>query len=135
MTLEAIKFRADESIIDMPKDLQSLKGKVTNLSLFGKELDDTIYLSDEKYRVAILFEKVKIGVHYNYQNRNGACYIEIAFNGALTKGNYTDAELQICITPTNNTLDNNFSSTKSTITKEINQIKEENYLKLKQTNS
>jgi len=129
MTLEDMKFRADETLYEMPKDLESLKGRVSNLNLHGKELDDTIYLSKEEYRKAELMEKLKFAISYNYLNRSGLCYLEISFSGALGKGEYNDSELRISVSPSNYTYDNHFSSTKIKISQEISRIKEANYLK------
>lgn len=135
MTLDSMKFRADESITGLPKDLESLKGRVSNLNLHGKELHDTIYLSEEEYRVAILCEKVRFNVIYKYLNRNGICSIEVTFNGALGMKGYNDTELRISMSPATNSFDNNFTSTKSLITKEINKIRDNNYTKYKQNQS
>jgi hypothetical protein len=132
ITLDSMKFRADDTISGLPKDLESLKGRVSNLNLHGKELHDTIYLSEEDYRTAILCEKVRFNVIYKYLNRNGICSIEIAFSGALGTNGYKDTELRISITPAPTSFDSNFNSTKSLITKEINKIRDDNYSKYKQ---
>ncbi len=135
MTLDSMKFRTDETISGLPKDLESLKGRVSNLNLHGKELNDTIYLSEEEYRVAILCEKVRFNVIYKYLNRSGICFIEVAFNGALSRTGYKDTELRISITPAPTSFDSNFTSTKVLITKEVNKIKNNNYIKYKQNQS
>jgi len=127
MTLEDMRFRADESVNEMPQDLESLKGRVSNLNLHGKELDDTIYLSQTEYRDSILCEKMKFGISYNYMNRNGLCYLEFSFSGALGKTDYNDSELKISIVPSIYSYDNLFSSTKIKIVQEINRIKESKY--------
>jgi hypothetical protein len=132
MTLEDMKFRADETIDKMPEALDSLKGRVSNLNLHGIELDDTIYLSDEEYRRAELCEKLKYIITYSYLNRSGICYLELSFSGALGKNDYSDAELRISVTPSNYTYDNNFSNTKVKLIQEINRIKDVNYLKFQQ---
>ena len=132
MILEDMRFRPDETMANLPDDLASLKGRVSQLNLHGKELDDTIYFSHEEYKAAILCEKVKYYVSYNYMNRTGICFIDIAFSGALGRIDYNDSALQISITPCNNSYDTNFASTKMKISKEINEIKKNNYLKFKQ---
>lgn len=135
ITLDSMKFRTDETISGLPKDLESLKGRVSNLNLHGKELHDTIYLSEEEYRTAILCEKVRFSIIYKYLNRNGSCSVEVTFTGALGTKGYKDTELRISITPAPTSLDNNFKSTKTSITKEINKIKDDNYTKYKQKQS
>lgn len=133
ITLESMKLKADEEIDDIPKDLESWIGKVSALNLYGKQLDDTIYLSDERYRKAVLCEKVKFNIVYTYLNRSGICCVEISFQGALkANGGYNDTELLISITPNNNSFDNNFSSTKQIFNKEVHRIKENSYNKFKQ---
>ena len=132
MILENMKFRPDETMDNIPEDLDSLKGRVSQLNLHGKELDDTIYLSREEYKSSILCEKVKYYVSYNYINRSGICFIEIAFSGALKIDDFNDAEIRIAITPHNNSYDTNFTSTKMKISQEVNKIKKDNYLKFKQ---
>lgn len=135
ITLDSMKFRADETISGLPKDLESLKGRVSNLNLHGKELHDTIYLSEEDYRTAILCEKVRFNIIYKYLNRNGICYVGVAFSGALVQKGYKDTELRISITPAPTSFDTNFTSTKALITKEINKIRDDNYTKYKQKQS
>ena len=133
ITLESMKLKADEEAGDIPKDLESWIGKVSALNLYGKQLNDTIYLSDERYRKAVLCEKVKFNIVYTYLNRSGICCVEISFQGALkANGGYNDTELLISIIPNNNSFDNNFSSTKLALNKEVHQIKESNYKKFKQ---
>lgn len=133
ITLESMKLKADKEATDIPKDLESWIGKVSTLNLFGKQLNDTIYLSEESYRKAVLCEKVKFNIVYNLLNRSGICNIEISFQGALRANDeYKDAELLISITPNNNSFDNNFSSTKLAFNKEIHRIKESSYNKYKQ---
>ncbi|WP_143959485.1 hypothetical protein [Litoribacter populi] len=132
ITLDSMKFRADDTISGLPKDLESLKGRVSNLNLNGKELHDTIYLSDGGYRSAILCEKVRFNISYKYFNRNGICSIEVAFSGALGAKGYKDTELRISITPAPSSFDTNFKSTKALIKKEINIIRDKNYAKYKQ---
>ena len=132
MILENMKFRPDETMNNIPEDLDSLKGRVSQLNLHGKELDDTIYLSREEYKSSILCEKVKYYVNYNYMNRSGICFIEISFSGALKINDFNDAEIRIAITPCNNSYDTNFASTKTKIVQEVNKIKNDNYLKFKQ---
>jgi hypothetical protein len=132
MILESMKFRPDETMIGIPEDLDSLKGRVSQLNLHGKELDDTIYLSREEYKSSILCEKVKYYVNYRYMNRNGICFIEIAFTGALGRDDFNDTEIRIAIIPCNNSYDTNFSNTKIKIAQEISNIKKDNYLKFKQ---
>lgn len=132
ITLDSMKFRADETLSNIPKDLESLRGRVSNLNLHGKELHDTIYLSEENYRTAILCEKVRFNLIYKYLNRSGICSIEIAFHGSLGIKDYKDTELRISIIPAPTSFDNNFISTKVLITKEINKIKDENYQKFQQ---
>ncbi|GHV72594.1 hypothetical protein FACS1894201_02730 [Bacteroidia bacterium] len=127
-----MRFRPDETMENLPDDLDSLKGRVSQLNLHGKELDDTIYLSREEYKAAILCEKVKYYVSYNYMNRSGICLIDVAFAGALGRTDYNDSALQISITPCNNSFDTNFASTKVKISQEISKIKKDNYLKFKQ---
>jgi hypothetical protein len=131
MVLEDMRFRPDETMGTLPDDLDSLKGRVSQLNLHGKELNDTIYLSREEYKSAILCEKVKYYIHYNYMNRNGICLIDVAFSGALSRNDYNDSALQISITPSNNSYDTNFASTKTKIVQEISRIKKDNYLKFK----
>lgn len=133
ITLESMKLKADEEIDDIPKDLESWIGKVSALNLYGKQLNDTIYLSDERYRKAVLCEKVKFNIVYTYLNRSGICCVEISFQGALkANGGYNDTELLISITPNNNSFDNNFFSTKQVFNKEVHRIKENSYNKFKQ---
>lgn len=135
MTLEDMKFRADEMMNEMPDDLKSLQGRVSNLNLHGKQLDDTIYLSNEEYRKAELCEKLKFMISYKYLNRVGVCYLEVSFSGALGRSDYNDSELRISVTPSNNTFDNLFSSTKIKLLKEVNKLKESGYLRFKQETS
>ena len=126
-----MKFRPDETISNIPEDLDSLKGRVSQLNLHGKELDDTIYFSREEYQSSILCEKVKFYVNYNYMNRSGICYIEISFTGALGRDDFKDTEIRIAITPCNNSYDTNFTSTKIKIAQEVSKIKKDNYFKFK----
>ncbi|MDP4272104.1 MAG: hypothetical protein Q8909_18575, partial [Bacteroidota bacterium] len=132
ISLESIKIRPDETMSNLPKDLESMKGKVANLNLHGQELDDTIYISDDTYRSSILCEKMKFGLQYNYLNRTGLCIIEASFTGALSRNDFNDTELRISIIQHNNSFDSNFSSTRTKLLKEINRIKESGYTNFKQ---
>lgn len=130
ITLESLRFRPDEAANNLPLDLESLKGRVANLNLHGKELHDTIYLSNEGYMKVELCEKIKYHISYANNNRDGSCYLEISFSGALKKiSDYSDSELRISITPCFDTKDNFFTGTKRKLLEIVNHIKNKSYIK------
>ena len=133
ITPEIMKFKVDENINSIPRDLESLKGRVSNLKLQGKELDDTVYLADEAYRKAIFCEMMQYRVEYSHLNKTGICHLEITFNGAISN-EIKDAELQISIIPNYGSVDTNFSKTKMALYKEITIIRDTNYKKFKLSN-
>lgn len=126
VNLEGMKFRPDETIDNLPQDLESMKKRVSNLNLYGKELNDTIYLSDETYRKSILCEKVKMSFKYNHVGKKYKTILELSFAGALGQNDYKNADLQISIYPHNNE-ENSFSKVKKVISVEIEKVKNESY--------
>lgn len=133
MILEDMRFRPDETMQNIPIDLESLKNRVTQLNLHGKELNETVYFTKDEYITSILCEKVRYYISYNYLNRKGTCFLEISFYGALGKDDFHDSPLRLSILPCNNTYDTNFSSTKIKLNNIVNRIKNDQYLIYKQS--
>ncbi|WP_066835574.1 hypothetical protein [Rufibacter ruber] len=129
--LEGIKFKPDDNCEDLPEDLESMKGKVSNLNLNGKELNDTVYISQEKYKNAILCEKMKFKLKFDYMNSKGMCFVELSFPNATYSSLY-NPELQISITPySKNNLSVSFNTIKTKIEAEVEKLKDTNYSKFK----
>lgn len=89
--LEFIVVKPDNSIDEnIPFDLESLKDKVSELSIGGKDLD-TIHYFTKEYKQALLMQSVKIKYRYNYASEQGFCLLDLDFKNGLSE---PDAELQ-----------------------------------------
>jgi len=89
--LEYIVVKPDNSFEgDIPFDLESLKDKVSELSIGGKNLDAIHYFTME-YKQALLMQSVKIKYRYNYASEQGYCLLDLDFKNGLLE---PDAELQ-----------------------------------------
>lgn len=129
--LENIKIRPDETIENLPEDLASMKGKVSNLNITGTDLDKLYYIEKEEYKKAILCEKVKIKYKFDLHIGSGHCIIDYGFPGALSKSTNYDAEFQTSIWITESkTVGMNYNSAIRLINKEITKMKMSKYNKI-----
>ncbi len=129
--LENIKIRPDETIENLPEDLASMKGKVSNLNITGTDLDKLYYIEKEEYKKSILCEKVKIRYKFDLHIGKGHCIVDYGFHGALSKSTNYDAEFQTSIWITESkTVGLNFSSAIRLINKEVTRMRKNKYNKI-----
>jgi hypothetical protein len=89
--LEYIIVKPDNTFEgDIPFDLESLKNKVNELSIGGKDLDTLHYFSTN-YKKALLMQCVRIKYAYYYGSEKGFCLLDLDFKNGLSE---PDAELQ-----------------------------------------
>lgn len=81
--LQNIKFKPDERATQLPKELEPMKNKVTNLDINGDDLDSLTYVTDELYRQTILLERVKVKYAFKFQDNEGECITTIGFPSTL----------------------------------------------------
>lgn len=75
----------------LPFDLESLKNKVNELAIKGKELHSVHYFTDE-YKTSLLMQRVKIKYEYNIDGFEHKCIVDLDFKNAL---NYGDVESEL----------------------------------------
>lgn len=84
--LEHILVKPDGSLEDkLPFDLESLKDKVNELTISGKDLDSVHYFQED-YKKALLMQRVKIKYDYSHGIQKGVCLVDLNFKNALNLG-------------------------------------------------
>jgi len=131
--LQNIKIRPDETIEDLPEDLASMCGKVTNLNITGTDLDKLHYIEKENYKQSIHCEKVKIYYKFSFHIGEGHCIVDYGFIGALSKSTNFGAEFQTSIwIKDTKTVGMNYNAAIRLINKEVTKMRIAKYNKYKQ---
>jgi hypothetical protein len=92
--IENIKFRPDPEIENIPSDLAKMKDKVTNLDINGNNLDSLDYLTEDKYKLCVLLERIIIKFDFQFQENKGICIAEIGFPSTLNNKRKIDYETE-----------------------------------------
>ena len=91
-SLQHIVVKPDSSSDEeLPFDLESLKNKVNELAISGKELDSVHYFNDN-YKKVLLMQRVKIKYDYTHGIEKGQCIVDLNFKNAFSTGD-ENAEL------------------------------------------
>ena len=93
-----IKFKPDESITNLPNELNSYKGKVRNLDINGNLLEELPHIEQSEYQDAILLSRVKIKFKFAVDGNSGFCVAEIGFPSSLNGKNVdTNTDLLVSV--------------------------------------
>lgn len=92
-----IQFKPDESILSLPNELQSYRGKVKNLDINGNLLEELPHIYNEEYQSSILLARVKIKFDFEVDGNSGVCIAEIGFPSTLN-GKEVDMETELIVT-------------------------------------
>ena len=79
----SIKFKPDETIDDLPYELNSYRGRVRNLDINGSLLEELPHIDLPEYQNAILLSRVKIKFKFAIDGNSGYCVAEIDFPSTL----------------------------------------------------
>lgn len=91
-----IKFKPDETIHNLPNELNSYRGKVKNLDINGNLLEELPHIEHPDYQNAILLSRVKIKFGFSVDGNSGYCLAEIDFPSTLN-GNEVDGNTDMVV--------------------------------------
>lgn len=93
-----IKFKPDETITELPNELNSYRGKVRNLDINGNLLEELPHIDQSEYQDAILLSRVKIKFKFAVDGQSGHCVAEIDFPSTLNGREVDeDTDMQVSV--------------------------------------